>query len=148
MTELHATYRLQLGPDLTFADVRDLVPYLRDLGVSHLYLSPCFAAREGSTHGYDVVDPNTLSPALGDEEGFRALVEAAHAAGLGVAGVDLAGAADAKAAPPTATTTADVTASRTETGGLRTEDLSRAGTCLNDSTQPPRLLLSQRRCRP
>jgi (1->4)-alpha-D-glucan 1-alpha-D-glucosylmutase len=69
---------------MTFADARALVPYLRDLGVSHLYLSPAFAAREGSTHGYDVVDPNALSPALGGEEAFRGLVEAAHAAGLGL----------------------------------------------------------------
>ena len=34
------TYRLQLGPGLGFAEARELVPYLRDLGVSHLYLSP------------------------------------------------------------------------------------------------------------
>jgi (1->4)-alpha-D-glucan 1-alpha-D-glucosylmutase len=79
-----ATYRLQLGADLTFRDARALVPYLRDLGVSHLYLSPAFAAREGSTHGYDVIDPTRFSPALGGEEGFHALVATAHAAGLGV----------------------------------------------------------------
>jgi (1->4)-alpha-D-glucan 1-alpha-D-glucosylmutase len=84
VTELLATYRLQLGLDLGFAEARGLIPYLCDLGVSHLYLSPCFAAREGSTHGYDVVDPNTLSPALGGEAGFRELVAAARAAGLGV----------------------------------------------------------------
>jgi (1->4)-alpha-D-glucan 1-alpha-D-glucosylmutase len=84
VTSLRATYRLQLGPDLTFGDARELVPYLRDLGVSHLYLSPCFAAREGSTHGYDVIDPTALSPALGGEEGFRDLVAHAHGAGLGV----------------------------------------------------------------
>src|SRR3712207_5723332 len=69
---------------MTFADARALVPYLRDLGVSHLYLSPAFAAREGSTHGYDVVDPTRLSDALGGEEGFRALAAAARAAGLGI----------------------------------------------------------------
>jgi (1->4)-alpha-D-glucan 1-alpha-D-glucosylmutase len=73
VTDLRATYRLQLGPDLTFADVRALVPYLRDLGVSHLYLSPSLTARSGSTHGYDVVDPTTVSEALGGEEGLRAL---------------------------------------------------------------------------
>ena len=38
-----------------------LVPYLRDLGVSHLYLSPCLQARRGSTHGYDVIDPRRIS---------------------------------------------------------------------------------------
>ena len=40
-----------------FREARALVPYLRDLGVSHLYLSPSLQARPGSTHGYDVVDP-------------------------------------------------------------------------------------------
>src|SRR4051795_3404802 len=79
-----ATYRLQLGTDLTFAGVRDLVPYFRDLGVSHLYLSPSFQAREGSQHGYDVVDPTRLSDALGGEAGFRALAAAAQEAGLGI----------------------------------------------------------------
>jgi (1->4)-alpha-D-glucan 1-alpha-D-glucosylmutase len=84
MAGFRATYRLQLGADMSFDDARALVPYLRDLGVSHLYLSPSFAAREGSTHGYDVVDPRRLSDALGGEAGFRALVAAAHAAGLGI----------------------------------------------------------------
>src|SRR5262249_18717377 len=79
-----ATYRLQLGPEMTFDDARALVPYLRDLGVSHLYLSPSFAAREGSTHGYDVIDPRRFSDALGGEEGFRRLAEVAHAARLGI----------------------------------------------------------------
>jgi (1->4)-alpha-D-glucan 1-alpha-D-glucosylmutase len=73
VSELRATYRLQLGPGLTFADVRALVPYLRDLGVSHAYLSPSLQARSGSTHGYDVVDPRRVSEELGGEEELRAL---------------------------------------------------------------------------
>src|SRR6186997_979011 len=76
MTSLRATYRLQLGPDLDFTAAAQLVPYLRDLGVSHLYLSPVMRAREGSTHGYDVVDPTEVSPALGGEDGLRALAGA------------------------------------------------------------------------
>ena len=68
-----ATYRLQLSPEQDFAAVRALVPYLRDLGISHLYLSPSLQARTGSTHGYDVVDPTQVSEALGGEEGLRAL---------------------------------------------------------------------------
>jgi (1->4)-alpha-D-glucan 1-alpha-D-glucosylmutase len=67
VSDLRATYRLQLGSDLDFGAARALVPYLRDLGVSHLYLSPSFKARPGSTHGYDVIDPNRLAgdlPAL------------------------------------------------------------------------------------
>ncbi|HEY2053715.1 MAG TPA: malto-oligosyltrehalose synthase [Solirubrobacterales bacterium] len=75
-----ATYRLQLGPRMTFEHVRELVPYLKELGVSHVYLSPSFQAQEGSTHGYDVIDPTRISAALGGEEGLRALAEA----GLGV----------------------------------------------------------------
>jgi (1->4)-alpha-D-glucan 1-alpha-D-glucosylmutase len=84
VTELRCTYRLQLGPGLGFAEAEELVPYLSDLGVSHLYLPPSFQAREGSTHGYDVVDPTSISSELGGEEAFRSLVAAARRAGLGV----------------------------------------------------------------
>jgi (1->4)-alpha-D-glucan 1-alpha-D-glucosylmutase len=84
MTDFRATYRLQLGGGLGFAEARELVPYLADLGVSHLYLPPSFQARPGSTHGYDVVDPTSISEELGGEAEFRALVDAAHEAGLGV----------------------------------------------------------------
>ena len=60
------------------------MPYLRDLGVSHLYLSPSLQARDGSTHGYDVVDPTRVSEALGGEAGLRALAAAAREAGMGI----------------------------------------------------------------
>jgi (1->4)-alpha-D-glucan 1-alpha-D-glucosylmutase len=79
VADFRCTYRLQLLPHLDFRAARDLVPYLRDLGVSHLYLSPSFEARSGSTHGYDVVDPTRLSDELGGEEAFRELC----GAGLG-----------------------------------------------------------------
>jgi (1->4)-alpha-D-glucan 1-alpha-D-glucosylmutase len=79
-SELRCTYRLQLNPELDFAKALELVPYLRDLGVSHLYLSPSLQARPGSTHGYDTVDPTTISGELGGEDAFRALA----GAGLGV----------------------------------------------------------------
>jgi len=75
-----ATYRLQLLPHLDFRRARELVPYLDELGISHLYLSPSFQAREGSTHGYDVLDPTSLSEELGGEEAFLELCDA----GLGV----------------------------------------------------------------
>jgi (1->4)-alpha-D-glucan 1-alpha-D-glucosylmutase len=84
LTVFRATYRLQLAPGLGFAEAATLVPYLRDLGVSHLYLSPAFAARPGSTHGYDVVDPTRFSDALGGEDGFRQLAATAREAGLGI----------------------------------------------------------------
>ncbi|MBB5224125.1 (1-_4)-alpha-D-glucan 1-alpha-D-glucosylmutase [Amaricoccus macauensis] len=79
-----ATYRLQFGPDFGFADAAALAPYLSALGVSHVYLAPVFAARPGSTHGYDVTDPAVLSPELGGEAGFRAMVAAFRTEGLGI----------------------------------------------------------------
>jgi (1->4)-alpha-D-glucan 1-alpha-D-glucosylmutase len=84
VADLRCTYRIQLTPELGFRRVREVVlPYLRDLGISHLYLSPVLQARSGSTHGYDVADPTRVSAELGGEEELRALCEAAHGAGLG-----------------------------------------------------------------
>jgi (1->4)-alpha-D-glucan 1-alpha-D-glucosylmutase len=84
VSDFRATYRLQLGPGMGFEQARALVPYLRDLGVSHLYLPPSFQAREGSTHGYDVVDPTRISEELGGEAAFHALADAVRAAGMGI----------------------------------------------------------------
>jgi (1->4)-alpha-D-glucan 1-alpha-D-glucosylmutase len=77
-----ATYRLQLGPGFGFDDARALIPYLRRIGISHLYLSPITDARRGSTHGYDVVDHNRIRDELGGPDAFWALLRAARAAGL------------------------------------------------------------------
>ena len=52
-----STYRLQLTPASASIRRRRIVPYLEALGISHLYASPFLKARAGSTHGYDVVDP-------------------------------------------------------------------------------------------
>jgi len=79
-----ATYRLQLTPDFGFADVEALVPYIKRLGVSHLYLSPISEARPGSDHGYDVIDHNAVREAFGGREGFESLRETAVEAGLGL----------------------------------------------------------------
>ncbi|MDP1568436.1 MAG: malto-oligosyltrehalose synthase [Vicinamibacterales bacterium] len=79
-----STYRLQLGPDLTFADARALVPYLSALGAGACYLSPILGARPGSSHGYDVVDHTRVNAELGGREAFEALAREARAAGLGV----------------------------------------------------------------
>jgi (1->4)-alpha-D-glucan 1-alpha-D-glucosylmutase len=61
-----------------------VLPYVRELGVSHLYLSPALQARHGSTHGYDVVDPTRVSEDLGGEAELRRLCETTHDAGLGI----------------------------------------------------------------
>ncbi|MGU3499133.1 malto-oligosyltrehalose synthase [Mycobacterium sp. C31M] len=80
-----STYRLQLrGDSFTLADAADLVDYLDDLGVSHLYLSPILTAVHGSSHGYDVTDPTSVSAELGGAEGLATLSAAARERGLGL----------------------------------------------------------------
>ncbi|OBF18288.1 malto-oligosyltrehalose synthase [Mycobacterium kubicae] len=84
-----STYRLQLrgessGFAFTFADAEGLLDYLDDLGVSHLYLSPIITAVGGSTHGYDVTDPTTVSAELGGPEGLARLSAAAQERGMGL----------------------------------------------------------------
>jgi (1->4)-alpha-D-glucan 1-alpha-D-glucosylmutase len=79
-----STYRLQFRNGMTFDIAAALVPYLAELGVSHLYASPVFTAAQGSTHGYDVTDYNELDPTLGGREGFERLSAALKAAGLGL----------------------------------------------------------------
>lgn len=81
---LRATYRLQFTPDFGFPEGAALAPYLARLGISHVYASPIFAARPGSTHGYDVTDPNRVNPELGGEAEFRAMAAAFRAHGLGL----------------------------------------------------------------
>ncbi|TDT59655.1 maltooligosyl trehalose synthase [Enterobacter sp. AG5470] len=79
-----ATYRLQFRNGMTFGGATALIPYLKRLGISHLYASPVFTATPGSTHGYDVTDANELDPALGGREGFDRMVSALKAAGMGL----------------------------------------------------------------
>src|SRR6185312_16498916 len=84
-----STYRLQLrgassGFGFTFADAENLLDYLDDLGVSHLYLSPIMTAVAGSSHGYDVADPTTVSAELGGAEGLARLSAAARARRMGL----------------------------------------------------------------
>ena len=81
---LTATYRLQLRREFPLSAARDLVSYFHDLGVSHLYLSPILAARAGSPHGYDVIDPDRLNPELGSEADLRGLADDLHRRGMGI----------------------------------------------------------------
>lgn len=79
-----ATYRLQFNRDFTFRDAARLVPYLAQLGISHLYASPILKARPGSAHGYDVIDYNVLNPELGTREDLDTLAATLHAHGMGL----------------------------------------------------------------
>jgi len=83
-SDLRATYRLQVCPEMDFHAILRKIDYLRRLGVSHLYLSPVLQASPGSTHGYDVTDPTRVSEDLGGEAALRAVFEEVSKAGMGV----------------------------------------------------------------
>ena len=81
---LRATYRVQLHASFTLRDALGVVPYLETLGISHLYASPLMEARNGSKHGYDVIDPKRINPELGDEGDLIALADALHERSMGL----------------------------------------------------------------
>jgi hypothetical protein len=66
-----ATYRLQLNENFTFDDAAAVAPYLKALGISHVYASPFLKARAHSQHGYDIVDHNVINPELGGDAAFE-----------------------------------------------------------------------------
>jgi (1->4)-alpha-D-glucan 1-alpha-D-glucosylmutase len=82
--ERRATYRLQLGSALGFDEVAALGGYLDALGVSDVYLSPCFRCGPGSSHGYDVTDHNSFNPELGSTATFDRMAARLSARGLGL----------------------------------------------------------------
>ncbi len=77
------TYRLQLTPEFGFDRAREIAPYLRDLGISDLYLSPITQAVAGSTHGYDVADPTAVNEELGGRDALFRLHDETTRLGLG-----------------------------------------------------------------
>ena len=79
-----AIYRVQLHAGFTFDDATAIVPYLSELGISHLYTSPVLQAVAGSTHGYDAVDHSRVSEELGGMAGFERLTDALRAHGMGL----------------------------------------------------------------
>ena len=60
--------------------VAEKLPYLESLGVTALYLNPCFEAT--SNHRYDTVDWKRIDPLLGDEADFSALCAEAEKRGI------------------------------------------------------------------
>jgi (1->4)-alpha-D-glucan 1-alpha-D-glucosylmutase len=79
-----ATYRLQFTADFDFDKAVAIVPYLKALGITHLYASPVMKARKGSTHGYDIVDHSQFNPDLGGEAGFARLSKALKDSDIGL----------------------------------------------------------------
>ncbi|HEX3705095.1 MAG TPA: malto-oligosyltrehalose synthase [Mycobacteriales bacterium] len=81
LRQLGSTYRLQLN-GLGFTAAGRVVPFLHELGVETLYVSPITRARSGSAHGYDVVDPTVLDPELGSRADLDGLLESLEAHGM------------------------------------------------------------------
>ncbi|SOC57009.1 malto-oligosyltrehalose synthase [Ornithinimicrobium cerasi] len=81
---LTATYRMQLHAGFTCDDALAALPYVEELGVSHVYLSPVLTAVPGSEHGYDVLDHSQVNPEIGGRPALERLAAAAHARGMGV----------------------------------------------------------------
>jgi len=79
-----STYRIQLTPDFGFDAAADVAPYLAELGVTHVYLSPVLEAVPGSTHGYDVVDHGRLRTEFGGTAAFTRLQHRVRELGLGL----------------------------------------------------------------
>jgi (1->4)-alpha-D-glucan 1-alpha-D-glucosylmutase len=77
-----ASYRLQLHAGFPLGAAQQVLPYLADLGISHVYLSPCLQAVPGSQHGYDVTDPTRISTDLGGEPAWASFAECARSHGL------------------------------------------------------------------
>ena len=60
--------------------IRERLPYLRQLGVSGIYLTPIFLSN--SNHKYNTFDYYKVDPDFGSEQDLRALVQNAHALGM------------------------------------------------------------------
>lgn len=64
----------------TLSGIAEKLPYLKDLGISCIYLNPIFKAY--SNHRYDTGDYKTIDPILGDEKDFTNLCKQAESYGI------------------------------------------------------------------
>lgn len=84
------TWKREANGDLDTTDffggnlkgIEEKLDYLKDLGVTALYLNPIFEAH--SNHRYDTGNYEKIDPLLGDEAAFRSLCAAAHKRGMKV----------------------------------------------------------------
>ncbi|WP_027861018.1 malto-oligosyltrehalose synthase [Marmoricola sp. URHB0036] len=79
-----STYRLQITADFDLFEAAQRLPYLHELGVDWVYLSPLLAAEPGSTHGYDVVSFDHVDASRGGADGLAAVSAEARRLGMGV----------------------------------------------------------------
>ncbi len=79
-------YSFADGPDADktgdLAGLTSKLPYLDELGVSAVWLSPIHPS--SSYHGYDVLDYEAVNPTFGDDAALRGFIDAAHARGIRV----------------------------------------------------------------
>ena len=68
-----STYRVQLNKSFTFKHLDAIIDYLEALGITTIYASPITSADKGSTHGYDVIDPNSINPEIGTREELESI---------------------------------------------------------------------------
>ena len=90
--------------------VRDHIGYLKDLGVTGIWMTPVYKNSNTAAspyHGYHTVDFYSVEPRFGTMAEFRELVDAAHAAGIRVVQDQVANHSGPRhpwvAAPPTRT---------------------------------------------
>lgn len=81
---ISATYRLQFNKDFPFRAATELLGYLSDLGITHIYASPILRSRPGSTHGYDIIDATRSNPELGSQADFNFLCDQLRQRNMGL----------------------------------------------------------------
>ncbi|WP_316795705.1 malto-oligosyltrehalose synthase [Pedobacter agri] len=77
-----STYRIQFHKDFNLKSLNKIIPYLKKLGIDTIYASPIFEALDGSTHGYDVVNPLRINPEIGTEAELIKISEKLKNAGI------------------------------------------------------------------
>ena len=78
-----ATYRVQLNSSYTLSHLQNIVDYLEKLGVSTIYAAPITTSMKGSTHGYDVRNPDVLNKEIGTVQQLEELSKTLLQKGMG-----------------------------------------------------------------
>lgn len=79
-----SSYRIQFNKEFTFNQATEIIPYLKKLGISHVYASPLLLPKSGSMHGYDTVNHNSINLEAGTFEEFNRFVDTLHYHGTGL----------------------------------------------------------------
>src|SRR5690606_8213415 len=77
-----STYRVQLHQQFSFGELKAIIPYLHELGVSAIYAAPIGSSTPGSMHGYDVTDPDRINPEVGARKEMREIFELLREKGM------------------------------------------------------------------